>query len=116
MSPLATEIYRQLLRRARTRQPAITYGELAALVSKRRPIHRRSRAFHTALGEVTLACREHALPCLPAIVWAARRNRPSGGYYEVAHPHARTEGARRAAWEREHAAVIRNLSRYPASL
>lgn len=116
MSPLATEIYKQLRRRVRTVQPAITYGALAELVGKRHPTHRRSRTFHAALGEVARACRAHALPCLPAIVWSATHHRPSAGYFEVAHPRARTDAARRTAWEREHAAVIRDAARYPVTL
>jgi hypothetical protein len=116
MSPLAHEIYRQLLRHLRTGNASITYGELAAAVSKKHPTHHRSQSFHAALGEVTTACRTAKLPCLPAIVWRAAGQRPSGGYYKAAHPRARTEQSRLAAWEREHADVVREAAKFPASL
>jgi hypothetical protein len=115
MSPLATEIYKQLRRTLRSRS-SITYRELAVLVGRRHPTHQRSRRFHAALTEVTAACRERALPCLPAIVWSATTKRPSGGYYRAAHPRARTDDTRVAAWEREHAAVIREAVTFPPSL
>jgi hypothetical protein len=116
MTPLAHEIYRQLLRQLRTGKTSITYGELAAAVAKKHPTHQRSSSFHKALGEVTEACRSGGLPCLPAIVWAASGQRPSAGYYKVAHPRARTEKSQLEAWEREHADVVRDASRFPPAL
>ena len=115
MTPLAHEIYRQLLRRARSARPAITYAELASALG-RRAVHPRSPKLHAALGEITNACRHLALPCLPAIVWRADTHRPSRGYYKVAHPRAHTEAARIAAWEREHTKVIAEVGRFPAKI
>ncbi len=115
MTPLADQIYTLLLRHARKRVPAVTYGELAARV-RPTPVHPRSPLLHAALGEVSLACRHSGLPCLPAIVWRADTKRPSDGYYKVAHPRAHTDAARCAAWEREHERVVRELGRYPPRL
>lgn len=112
MSPLASRIYKQLVNRVRRNKASVTYGELAAALE----VHHRSPALHVALGEVTNACRHHALPCLPAIVWRAGSNRPSGGYYRVAHPRAHTDEARIAAWEREHAKVMCAAGQFPPSL
>lgn len=116
MSPLALEIYRQLLRHLRTGNHSITYAELATKVSKKHATHQRSPHFHAALGELTVACRANALPCLPAAVWRASGRSPGAGYYAVAHPRSRTDEARAAAWEREHAAVLATLDRYPTAL
>ena len=116
MSPLAHEIYRQLRRHLRTGNASITYGELAAAVSKKHPTHHRSPSFHAALGEVTAACRTARLPCLAAIVWRASGQCPGGGYYKAAHPRARTEKAQLAAWEREHADVVCDAAKFPPSL
>jgi hypothetical protein len=112
MSPLAHRVYKQLLGHVRRKRPSITYGELASALD----VHPRSPKLHAALGEVTNACRHHQLPCLPAIVWRADRKQPSDGYYKVAHPRAHTDGARIAAWEREHARVLRELARFPTRL
>ena len=60
--------------------------------------------------------RANALPCMPAAVWRASGRRPGDGYYAIAHPRARTEEARVAAWEREHAAVLSAMPRYPVAL
>src|SRR5689334_15473112 len=106
MSPLAAEIYKQLVRMLKKQQHSTTYGELAAEVSRKIPIHRRSSKLHDALGEVTEMCRAAHLPCLPAVVWRAGANRPSDGYYKLAHPRARTDESRAAAWQREHERVI----------
>ncbi len=116
MTPLAHEIYRQLLRHVRANKHSITYAELAAAVSKKLPTHQRSRSFHTALGEVTAACRAAMLPCLPAIVWSAAAHRPSSGYYPVAHPRSRTYKSQLASWEREHAKVVRDATKFPPTL
>ncbi|MBA3393713.1 MAG: hypothetical protein H0T89_13780 [Deltaproteobacteria bacterium] len=116
MPPLAHEIYKHLLRRVRANQPSITYGELAAGLPARHATHHRSPRLHAALGEIALACRALGLPCLPAIVWSRELRRPSDGYYKVAHPRSRSEKSRVAAWEREHAAVVRDIARYPATL
>ena len=116
MTPLAHEIYRQLLRHLRTGKASITYAELAAAVSKKHPTHQRSPSLHAALGEVTAACRATGLPCLPAIVWRAAGARPGSGYYLAAHPRARSDGSRVAAWEREHANVMRDAAKFPPTL
>jgi hypothetical protein len=116
MSPLAHEIYRQLLRHLRAGHSSITYGELAQKVSKKLATHQRSPHFHAALGELTVACRANALPCIPAAVWRASARRPGDGYYAIAHPRARTDEARVAAWEREHAAVVSAVDRYPVAI
>jgi hypothetical protein len=115
MSPLARTIYKQLLRRARSAEPAITYAELARSLGKQ-SVHPRSPRLHAALGEVSNACRHSQLPCLPAIVWRSDTRRPSDGYYKVAHPRARTDEARIGAWEREHARVVAESARYPPQL
>jgi len=112
MSALAKEIYKQLLRRLRSGERAITYGELAAAVSE----HHRSPQFHAALTEVSQACRAQDLPCLPALVCNARLHRPSDGYYHVAHPRARTEKSRVAAWQHEHERVVKEADRFPRAL
>lgn len=112
MTALAKEIYKQLRRRLRNSNPSVTYGELAAAVA----MHHRNPHFHAALGEVTAACRAHDLPCLPAIVWSASMRRPADGYYLVAHPRARGEKSRVAAWEREHERVVREAERFPRTL
>ena len=116
MTPLAHEIYRQLLRHIRASKHSITYAELAAAVSKKLPTHQRSTLFHAALGEVTAACRAAKFPCLPAIVWSAAAHRPSSGYYASAHPRARTEKSQRESWEREHANVVRAATKFPPTL
>ena len=95
---------------------SFTYRELAAKVSVAIPAHQRNPSFHAALGEVTTACRAAGLPCLPAIVWLGGRRRPSTGYYSVAHPRARTGSARASAWEREHAEVVRDATKFPGRL
>ena len=113
MSPLAKKLYTQLRKRVVAGQQSITY---AALAKASGDVHPRSPALHAALGELTNACRHAGLPVLPAIVWKAGSNRPSTGYYKVAHPRAHTDEAKLAAWEREHAKVIQDPSRYPTSL
>lgn len=112
MSPLASRVYKKLVTHLRRSKPSLTYGELAAAVD----VHHRSPQLHVALGEVTNACRHHALPCLPAIVWRADVKRPSDGYYKVAHPRAQTDEARIAAWEREHAKVLSSVEKFPPKL
>ena len=116
MSPLATAIYRQLRRRLRRDQPSLTYAELAQSLDYRHATHPRSPRLHAALGEVTDACKQAGLPCLPALVWRQGSKRPAAGYYKVAHPRATTDEARIAAWEREHARVIRDAQKFPATL
>ena len=115
MTPLARNIYQHLRRRVR-KQESITYKELALSLDYRFATHPRSPKLHAALTEVTDACRAHALPALPAIVWRAGTRRPSTGYFRVAHPSARSDEARVAAWEREPARVIRERAKFPASL
>ena len=116
MSALAQEIYRQLLKLVRADKHATTYAELARAVAKKQPAHHRSPSFHAALGEVTTACKAKGLPALPAIVFRASAHRPGSGYYELAHPRAKTDDARLAAWEREHAAVVAASASFPATL
>lgn len=112
MTPLARKIYRRLLRRARSPRPSITYAELAVEVE----LHPRSPKLHAALGEIGQACRHAKLPCLPAIVWRADTRRPSTGYFKVAHPREHTRRRQLAAWEREHASVVRSADNYPREL
>ena len=116
MSPLATAIYKHLRRRLRHDQPSLTYAELAHGLDYRHATHPRSPQFHAALTEVTEACKQAGLPCLPAIVCAAVTKRPSAGYYKVAHPRAETDEKRMAAWQRELARVKRDAAKFPVSL
>ena len=116
MSPLATAIYKQLRKRLRTEQPSVTYAELARGLDYRHSTHARSPKLHAALTEVTEACKQNGLPALPAIVCRADNGRPSSGYYRVAHPRAQTEEAQVAAWEREHARVLKEAEKFPARL
>lgn len=116
MSPLATAIYKQLRKRLRTTEPSITYRDLAQGLDYRHATHPRSPQFHSALTEVTEACKQAGLPSLPAIVCAAGTKRPSAGYYKVAHPRADTDEKRVAAWERERARVLRDIEKFPATL
>jgi len=116
MTELAREIYKELRRRVRAQEGAITYGQLAVVVGKTIPIHHRSPKLHAALTEVSTACREHDLPCIPALVWSASLKRPADGYYAAAHPRARGEKARVAAWEREHERVLLAADRFPRTL
>jgi hypothetical protein len=115
MSALALEIYRALRRTIQTKH-SITYKELAELVSKKLPTHQRSPSFHAALTELTAKCRENGVPCIAAVVWSSSTNRPSEGYYKAAHPRARTDESKKQAWEREHAAVVSNADKFPATL
>jgi hypothetical protein len=116
LTPLAREVYRRLVRHVRAGNASITYGELAALVSQKLPIHPRSSKLHAALGEVTAACRERDLPILPAIVWRADSRQPSDGYYAAAHPRSRSLKTQIAAWEQEHARVLREQASFPVTL
>ncbi|HEY4183147.1 MAG TPA: hypothetical protein VGM90_40265 [Kofleriaceae bacterium] len=116
MSPLANEIYRQLVRHLKAGGDLISYADLARAVAKKVPAHHRSPSFHAALTELTEACRFNRVPALPAIVTRASANKPGSGYYAVAHPRAKTDDARIAAWTREHASVLENANAYPASL
>ena len=116
MSPLASAIYKQLRKRLRTNEPDVTYAELAQGLDYRHATHPRSSKLHAALTEVTEACKRAGLPCLPAIVCRADSHRPSTGYYAIAHPRAETPGAQLAAWEREHARVLREADKFPTSL
>jgi hypothetical protein len=116
LSPLAAAIYKALVRRLHGSYPTLTYGELVEMLGPRHPTHLRSPVFYAALGEVSLACRARGLPCLPALVHGASSRRPGPGYYKVAHPRARTETARLAAWEAEMAAVVVAEERYPPRL
>lgn len=116
MSPLATQIYKQLRRRVRTKRPSMTYAELAAALDYRFTTHPRSPQLYAALTEVSQSCRRRDLPCLPAIVWRADTARPSDGYYKVAHPRARSDEARRAAWQKEHARVLSLANQFPLVL
>ncbi len=116
MSPLAHEIYRQLLRHLRANRASITYGELATAVGKKLPTHHRSPSFHAALTEVTDACRAQRLPCIAAMVWRSAPHRPGPGYFTAAHPRAKTEDAQLRAGEREHADVLRDAAKFPPTL
>lgn len=116
MSPLAQEIYRQLIRHLKAGGDLISYADLAKAVAKKLPAHHRSPSFHAALTEITEACRSKRLPALPALVTRASANKPGTGYYAVAHPRSKTDDARAAAWTREHASVLASVQDYPASL
>ena len=115
MTALANEIYKAL-RRTIQNKHSITYKELAELVSKKQPTHQRSPSFHAALTELTEQCRASGVPCIAAVVWSASTHRPGEGYYKAAHPRARTDESKLAAWEREHAAVVSNAEKFPATL
>jgi hypothetical protein len=119
MSPLANQIYQQLRRRVRTRQPLLTYKQLAAAIGRAAPklaTHQRSAKLHAALGEVSIACRAAGLPCLPAIVCRSDSGRPSAGYYKAAHPCVRSDQGRADAWERELARIVDEIDRFPEVL
>jgi len=116
MSPLASAIYRQLLRRVRSPQKSITYAALAKEISKKHPVHHRGRTLYAALTEVTEACRAAHLPLLPAIVWRAGARHPSDGFFALAYPRATTVKARMQAWQRDHEAVVAHAANYPATL
>lgn len=125
LSPLARAIYKLLRKHLRAKRASITYGELArelvadpaaSPTSIAPAVHPRSPKLHAALGEVTRACRAAGLPCLPAMVTRRDTERPSDGYYRVAHPRVRSEQGRVAAWEREHALVVHASHRFPAVL
>ena len=116
MTPLALEIYRQLLRVLRANKQSITYAELATAVAKKQPAHHRSPSFHAALGEVTTTCRARGLPAIAAMVWRSSASRPGSGYYLLAHPRAKTDEAQLAAWKREHTAVLGAAETYPPTL
>lgn len=116
MTPLAHEIYRQLVRHLRANKHSITYAELATAVARKQPAHHRSPSFHAALGELTTACKAAGLPCIPAMVWRASGARPGSGYYLLAHPRAKTAAAQLSAWEREHAAVVAQAINFPPTL
>lgn len=116
MTPLANAIYKQLRRQAIAGVPSITYGDLVKLLGKKHESHPRSRRLYAALTEVTVACRAADLPCLPALVCRADLQRPSDGYYAVAHPRLRTEPSRIEAWQREVSSVLGAADRYPSVL
>lgn len=116
MSPLASAVYRQLLRRVRSPEKSITYAALAQEISKKIPVHHRGPTLYAALTEVTEACRAARLPLLPAIVWRAGGRRPSDGFFAVAYPRATTDKARLEAWKKDHEAVVAYAANYPATL
>jgi hypothetical protein len=109
MSPLATSIYKHLVRRLRGGARSLSYAELARTVRT----HHRSATLHAALGEVIAACRARHLPCLPAIVWRADRKMPGAAYFAHAHTRLRSADACREAWQAEYAAVLAHRTRYP---
>ena len=109
MSPLARSIYKHLIKRLRAGKTSLSYTELSTAVRT----HRRSAHLHAALGEVTSACRVRGLPALPAIVWRSDSKMPGPAYFAFAHTRLRTDEAKRAAWEAEHAAVVRDPERFP---
>ncbi len=112
LSPLAVAVQKVLIRRLRSRSPALTYGELVEALAPKHPTHRRSPALHAALGEVSAACRARGVPCLPALVHRADSGRPGPAYYRTAHPRVRSDAARIAAWEAEMVAVLAASERY----
>ncbi len=116
LTPIAKQIYRHLVRILRKGTASITYGDLAEAVSEKIPVHRRSSKLHDALTEVTLACRSRELPVVTAIVWKSGAHRPSDGYYEIAHPRARSWATQLEAWKVEHARVLRETEQLPGAL
>ena len=116
MTELAVEIYKALRRLIQSKHSTVTYKELAEIVSKKHHTHQRSSSFHAALTELTTKCRDAGVPCIAAVVCSASTSRPSEGYYKAAHPRAKTDESKKAAWEREHAAVVSNADKFPASL
>jgi len=116
MTPLATEIYKLLVRRLRAGKSSMTYIELAQQISTKMPTHQRSPKLHAALGEISVACRAGNLPCVPAIVWRQDTRRPGAAYFRYAHPRTRSESRRRVAWEVEHARVLAGVSKLPTTL
>jgi hypothetical protein len=109
MSPLASSIYKHLVRRLRGGAKSLSYRELSRTVQT----HHRSARLHAALGEVIAACRARHLPCLPAIVWRSGRNMPGPAYFAHAHTRLRNPAACREAWQAEYAAVLAHRLRYP---
>jgi len=120
LTPIERNIYRHLVRVLRRGTASITYAELADAISPpgiaKPRVHPRSPRLHAALTEVTLACRARALPAVTAIVWKAGAHRPSDGYYGIAHPRARSWKSQLAAWQDEHARVLREAERLPVGL
>jgi hypothetical protein len=116
ITPIARQIYRHLVKEIRRGTASITYRDLATAVSEKYPVHQRSGKLHSALTEVTLACRARELPAVTAIVWKAGAHRPSDGYYEIAHPRARSWSGQLEAWRAEHARVLREAQDLPGSL
>lgn len=116
VTPLAKHIYRQLVRRVRGGTASLTYAELAAAIADKFTIHPRSTRLFGALTEVTVACRERALPAVTAIVWRSGARRPSDGYYKVAYPRLRSFETQLAAWKDEHARVLRETNQLPGTL
>jgi hypothetical protein len=116
ITPIARQLYRHLVKIVRRGTASITYRDLAVAVSEKYPVHQRSPKLHSALTEVTIACRARELPAVTAIVWKARAHRPSDGYYEIAHPRARSWAGQLEAWKEEHARVLREAQDLPASL
>jgi len=116
ITPFARYIYRHLVRAIRRGTASITYRELATAISETYPTHPRSSRLHAALTEVTVGCRERALPAVTAIVWKAGVKRPSDGYYPVAYPRLRSFNAQLEAWREEHARVLKDSEQLPGSL
>jgi hypothetical protein len=117
ITPIARQIYRHLVKIVRRGTASITYRDLAAAVSSEKlTVHQRSPKLHSALTEVTIACRARELPAVTAIVWKAGAHRPSDGYYEIAHPRARSWAGKLEAWREEHARVLRQAQDLPAAL
>jgi hypothetical protein len=115
-SPLAREIYRKLVKHVTAGEVSITYGQLAASVSSKIPVHPRSSKLHAALTEVTVACRARGLPNLPAIVWRAGGKHPSDGFFKIAYPRARSFERQLESWMGDHALVITYDQAWPSSL
>jgi hypothetical protein len=116
ITPMAQQIYRHLAKVLRAGTASITYRDLAEAVSKKIPTHPRSAKLHAGLTEVTQLCRKRELPAVTAIVWRAGARRPSDGYFGIAHPRSRSFKAQLAAWQEEHACVLREASRLPPAL
>jgi hypothetical protein len=116
ITPMARQIYKHLAKVIRAGTASITYRELADAVSAKIPTHPRSSKLHAGLTEVTEICRNRELPAVTAIVWKAGTRRPSDGYFAIAYPRSRSFKAQLAAWQAEHARVLREAPNLPVAL
>ena len=116
LSPLASAIYDVLRPMVPSPDAAITYSDLAAELKKKHSydLDGSDPTLHEALGEIVHACKAKQLPALPAMVVRKKEKSPGFGYYPVAHPAAKDDAAKKAAWESEIDGVRK--ATYPPSL